>query len=144
MRKITLQGCGIGGVVSKDEGQRRLDALTVDDESADWAGSGLLDAEALAEQIGVSTDTILAWHQAGKVLAFASGHGDLYAVRQFQETQPVAGLDQVVSNFPTPEDAWEWLVTPNRSTGGKAPIDLLRQGELDAVVGAAQGGLDFS
>ena len=144
MREITLPGGGIGGVVSKDEGRRRLDALTVDDESADWAESGLVGADTLSDQIGVSTDTILAWHQAGKVLAFASGRGDLYAVRQFQESQPVAGIDQVASHFPSPEEAWEWLIAPNRMTGGKPPIDLLRQGEIDAVVGAAQGRLDFS
>jgi|TARA_E500000318_G_scaffold85190_3_gene81085 hypothetical protein len=46
-----LRGSGIGQVVSKKEGRARLDAITVEDSSTDWAVSEIVDAEELAHRL---------------------------------------------------------------------------------------------
>jgi uncharacterized protein (DUF2384 family) len=46
--------------------------------------------------------------------------------------------------FSSHEGAWEWLVTPNRMTEGKAPIDALQAGSVETVLRAAEGALDYT
>jgi uncharacterized protein (DUF2384 family) len=53
------------------------------------------------------------------------------------------GLDQVVTFFPSQEEAWEWLVTPCRYTNDEAPIDRLRSKHVEEVLRAAEGMNDF-
>jgi len=46
--------------------------------------------------------------------------------------------------FTSPEETWEWLVAPNRMTGGKPPIDKLRDGDVSLVKSAAEGAFDYA
>jgi hypothetical protein len=68
----------------------------------------------------------------------------LYPLRQFDHFKPVEGLDSVAALFPSPEDAWEWLVAPNRMTDGEPPIEKLRSGKVQMVRNAAEGALDYA
>lgn len=140
-----LQGAGVGPVVSAAGGSRLLDAITIDDEAADWTESELVGAGALVQRLRIARGTLDNWRKAGKVVALRKGlRNFVYPVRQFDRHRPVDGLDQVAEHFTSPEETWEWLVAPNRMTDGKAPIDALHAGDVKAVVSAAAGGFDYA
>jgi hypothetical protein len=140
-----LRGSGIGPVVSATEGRRLLDAITVDDDTADWVESDLVGAADLVERLEISRGTLDNWRKANKIIALRKGlRNFLYPLRQFERRRPVPGLDRVVPFFASPEEAWEWLVAPNRMTEGKAPIEKLRDGDVAMVASAAEGALDYA
>jgi len=140
-----LQGSGIGPVVSAAEGGRLLDALTVDDEAADWVESDLVGAGELVNQLHISRGTLDNWRKANKIIALRKGlRNFVYPLRQFERRKPVDGLDVISPLFTSPEETWEWLVAPNRMTGGKPPIDKLRDGDVSLVKSAAEGALDYA
>lgn len=140
-----LQGRGIGGVVSAAEGGRRLNAITVDEETADWVESDLVGAVELVSQLSISRGTLDNWRKANKIVALRKGlRNFLYPLRQFDRRKPIEGLDEIAPLFASPEETWEWLVAPNRMTGGKPPIDKLREGNVSLVKSAAKGALDYA
>jgi hypothetical protein len=140
-----LRGGGVGPVVSAAEGGRLLDAITVDDDANDWIESDVLGAGALVAWLSISRGTLDNWRKARKIIALRKGlRNFVYPTRQFHRSRPVEGLDQIAGHFATPEDAWEWLVAPNRMTGGKPPIEVLREGNAPAVARAAAGAYDYA
>ncbi len=140
-----LQGIGIGPVVSAAEGGRLLDAITVDDESADWVESDLVGAGELVNRLNISRGTLDNWRKANKIIALRKGlRNFLYPLRQFERRRPVEGLDVIAPLFTSPEETWEWLVAPNRMTDGKPPIDKLRDGDVLLVKSAAEGVFDYA
>jgi hypothetical protein len=140
-----LKGSGIGPVISASDGSRLLDAITVDDDSADWIESELVGAGELVLRLQISRGTLDNWRKAKKIIAFRKGlRNFLYPVRQFERRGPVAGLDLVAPFFSSPEETWEWLVAPNRMTEGKPPIEKLRDGDVPTVTSAAEGAFDYA
>ena len=140
-----LQGACVGPVVSAAKGSRLLDAIAVDDEATDWTESELVGAGALIEQLNIARGTLDNWRKAGKVVALRKGlRNFVYPLRQFDRRRPVDGLDQVTEHFTSAEEAWEWLVAPNRMTDGKAPIDALHDGDVRSVVSAALAAFDYA
>lgn len=140
-----LKGDGVGPVVSAAEGSRLLDAITVDNEAADWAQSDLVGAGDLVQRLNISRGTIDNWRKARKVIALRKGlRNFVFPLRQFDRRRPVEGLDEVAEHFTSAEEAWEWLVAPNRMTDGKAPIDALRAGDVRVVVSAAAAAFEYS
>jgi HAD superfamily hydrolase (TIGR01509 family) len=141
---LIIKGSGLGPLVSLEEGEARLDEITVDDDSTDWAASELLSDTKLAERLQTPLATLEAWRAANKAIAFRKETGEyIYPVRQFDGPEPVEGLDRVATFFPSPEEAWEWLVTPCLYTNDEAPIERLRSGHINEVVRAAEGVNDF-
>jgi len=140
-----LRGGGIGPIISAAEGGKRLDAITVDEESADWVESDLAGAGELVERLNISRGTLDNWRKARRIIALRKGlRNFVYPLRQFERRRPVDGLDLVASFFTSAEEAWEWLVVPNRMTDGKPPIEALREGKVPAVVSAAAGAFDYA
>ncbi len=140
-----IQGSGVGPVVSAAEGGRLLDAITVDDEAADWLESELVGAVELVQRLGIARGTLDNWRKAGKIIALRKGlRNFVYPLRQFDRRRPLEGLGQVAKHFTSAEEAWEWLVAPNRMTDGKPPIDALQAGDVQGVVSAAAGALDYA
>lgn len=140
-----LQGSGVGPVVSAAEGSKLLDAITVADDSDDWVDSELLGAGDLVERLSISRGTLDNWRKAHRIVALRKGlRNFVYPLRQFDRRRPVSGLDVVATFFPSAEELWEWLVAPNRMTGGRPPIEALRDGEIPAVTAAAEGAFDFA
>jgi len=139
-----LAGSGLGEVLSESEAKARLDTLTVDDESDEWAATELLGAGETAARLGIARASLDNWRRAHKILAFRKGvRNFVYPARQFARQGPLEGLDRVRRHFDADDTAWEWLVTPNRFTGGIEPIEWLRRGKVDDVAQAAEGALDY-
>jgi len=140
-----LQGSGIGPVVSEAKGRRLLDAVTVENESADWVESDLAGAGQVVSLLNISRATLDNWRRAKRVIALRKGlRNFLYPLRQFDHLKPLEGLDTIAALFSSPEDAWEWLVAPNRMTDGEPPIKKLRDGKFQMVRNAAEGALDYA
>jgi HAD superfamily hydrolase (TIGR01509 family) len=143
-KALVIKGSGLGPLVSLEEGLARLEEITVDDDSTDWAESELLETDSMAKRLGVQVATLDDWRSDGKTIAFCNDADEfVYPVRQFEHARPIEGLNQVARYFPSPEEAWEWMVTPNRYTSGVAPIDRLRSKHIEEVVRAAEGADDF-
>jgi hypothetical protein len=64
-----------------------------------------------------------------------------YPTVQFTQDGPLAGLKDVQAALPTrnPWAVLNFFVRPDRRLGGRRPIDVLRAGDVDAVVSAARG-----
>ncbi len=141
---LVMKGSGLGLLVSLQEGKALLDEITVDDDSTDWAASEILGVAAIAEKLGISSATLDLWRGNGTVIAFRKdAHEFVYPERQFEHSRPIEGLDRVAGYFASPEEAWEWLVTPNPYTDSAAPVDRLRSGHIEEVVRAAEGAHDY-
>nr|WKF61120.1 hypothetical protein HUO10_005647 [Paraburkholderia busanensis] len=140
-----LQGSGVGPIVSAAEGAQMLDMVTVDNAAADWIESDLVGAGQLVHQLHISRGTLDNWRKANKIVALRKGlRNFVYPLRQFERRRPVEGLDAIAPLFVSPEEAWEWLVTPNRMTDGKPPIDKLHDGDVTLVLSAAEGASDYT
>jgi hypothetical protein len=140
-----LQGSGMGPIVSASEGRKLLDAITVDNSSADWVESDLVGAGELVERLRISRGTLDNWRKAKKIIALRKGlRNFVYPLRQFERRRPVDGLHLVAPFFGSPEETWEWLVAPNRMTSDKPPIEALREGDVALVTSAAEGALDYA
>jgi hypothetical protein len=141
---LVIKGSGLGPLVSLEKGKALLDEITVDDDSTDWAASEILGVARIAEKLGISAATLDLWRDNGTVIAFRKdAHEFVYPERQFEHSRPIEGLDRVAGYFPSPEEAWEWLVTPNPYTDSAAPVDRLRSGHIQEVVRAAEGAHDY-
>ena len=140
-----LRGSGIGRVVSVAEGGRKLDLITVDNESADWIAGEFVGAVDLVERLKISRGTLDNWRKAKKIIALRKGlRNFVYPLRQFEARRPVPGIDAILPFFSTSEEAWEWLTIPNRMTGDRMPIECLRAGDIGVVTGAAEGAFDYA
>ena len=122
-----------------------MDAITTDDETADWAESELVGAGELVRRLSIARGTLDNWRKAKKIIAFRKGlRNFVYPLRQFDRHHPIEGLDQVAEHFASAEETWEWLVAANRMTNGEAPIDALHAGDVRSVVSAAAAAFDYA
>lgn len=142
---LKLAGGGHGALVSEEEGARRLDAIAETAAPETWAASELLGPEAIIGRLGVSRSTLHNWRRDGRVIALRKGlRNHVYPVRQFAGKSPLAGIIEVLAVMADPDEAWEWLVTPNKYTGSEPPLALLERGQVEAVQRAADSSLDFA
>ena len=142
---IVLAGGGIGPVISPEEALPLLDHVTIDDLSPDWAESELITTHEVVARLGISRGVLDGWLRTNKAIAFRNENEELFfPVRQFEAGQPIEGLNLICPLFGSVEDAWEWLLAPNRMTEGVAPLERLRCGDVALVVNAAQAALDFA
>jgi hypothetical protein len=141
---VVSQGEGLGDYLTVEEGLARLATLSQDIPIEDWAESEVLDVEALAHRFGVSVAEIAKWQMEQRILALING-GDIevYPIRQFEGNLPIDGLAAVRVHFGCDETTWEWLIGPNRYTGGEYPLEWLRKGHIQDVVSAAEGACDY-
>ena len=142
---LTLAGGGRGALIDVEEGARRLDTITETVSPETWAESDLLGPEAMIQHLGVSRSTLHNWRRDGRVIALRKGlRNHVYPVRQFAGKAPLTGIAEVLAVMADPDEAWEWLVTPNTYTEGEPPLALLERGQVEAVRQAADSSLDFA
>jgi hypothetical protein len=88
-----IKGSGLGPLISLEEGLARLEEITVDDDSTDWAESELLGTDSMAERLGVPVATLDDRRNNGKTIAFHNDADEfVYPVRQFEHARPIEGL----------------------------------------------------
>ena len=101
---------------------------------------GAFTAVKVAEALDISRQMVDKRRRAGKLLAVSTGrHGYRYPVWQFDESGVVPGLDDVLKVL-SAHDEWmqvAFFVSKDPRLANRAPIDALKDGELDAVLDAA-------
>ncbi len=103
---------------------------------------GALPPREVAALLRMSRQAVGKRRAAGTLLGVRTGRrGYDYPGCQFVDGGVVEGLADVLSAFDDDVDPWmrlAFLVTANDALGGEPPLDVLRRGEVDAVVRAAR------
>jgi len=102
---------------------------------------GSLTAEKAAEVLGISRQAVDKRRRAGKLIGLTTGrYGYRYPVWQFTEAGVIPGLEDVLIVLAS-HDEWmqaAFLLGENPRLNSKTPIELLKAGELDRVLSAAE------
>jgi excisionase family DNA binding protein len=125
------------------EALRRL----VTSARADTEAGRVLSISEAAELLEVTRVTIYAWIEAKRLLAWrATRRGMLIPAEQIVGPgKVVPGMERVLDVISEPAAAWDFLTeeSPFMDPNGlQRPIDVLKAGELDAVVAAAHSFLE--
>lgn len=118
--------------------RRALDASLVSPRHAllERAGKGLTISQ-VGERLNLPADEVDELRNTGRILAVHNldGRGWVYPACQFDGSQIVPGLADVLSNF-TIKNAWTRLyvlIGEDQALGGRTPIEALKDGDLDTV-----------
>ncbi len=92
---------------------------------------------------GVSKQAVNDRVRRHRLLALRTASGRLvYPAAQFEDEHVVAGLGEVLDILvPDNTEAWmvaSWLATPDPDLADRAPIEALREGQVDGVLRAAR------
>jgi hypothetical protein len=103
-----------------------------------------LTAPQVAGMLGVSRQASHDRRRAGRLLAVPVGKLWLFPAWQFDPDAPdsvLPGLATVLRalNNLSPLEQWAWLRTPKPAFDGRAPVELMRGGDVDRVVALARG-----
>jgi hypothetical protein len=104
------------------------------------AEGGVIGPSSVADLLHVSRQAVGQRRAAGKLLGVETPTGYMYPVWQFDGTHALAGLDEILHALDDHEP-WTQLIfflTKNDASGGKRPLDLLRQGKLSPILRAAR------
>lgn len=131
------QGEGLANFFTDSElARRNLERLVTAVDIESWAGS-VADAEKLTHAGGVTHEQLERWHRDGQIIALPAGEGrSVYPLAQFKDNQPVTGVGEVLRIARRSRVAWLWLASTHPRLACR-PMDLLRAGELAAVLAAA-------
>jgi len=155
VQKAVAESTDLGVLLSAMESKSGLTLITRDNPLAaarlrglqtklDLLGraGGALPPREVAVLLRMSRQAVGKRRMAGTLLGVPTGRrGYEYPACQFVDGGVVGGLGEVLSAFDEDVDAWmrlAFLMTANDSLGGKVPMDVLRRGEVDAVVRAAR------
>lgn len=97
---------------------------------------GTLSAEDAGRLLGISRQAIDKRRRAGSLLAVRERSDWRYPVCQFDETDVVAGITEVVRAYAStgPWMALDFLLAPDSALGERSPLDALKTGDRDAVL----------
>lgn len=128
------EGEGLGDIVSKAIGLRRLIDASAKAPMNDWAGP-VADVHQLASELGLVPEDVEGWAARGALIAINSlSQGLVYPLEQFALNRPTLGIADVLDIIGDSRVAWLWLRTPRPATAEPAPIALLKAGELERVL----------
>lgn len=107
---------------------------------------GSLSAEEAGAKLGISKAATLKRFQKGQLLGWreAKQNAVRFPVWQMEDNDVIPGLPKVLAVLDGTGEIDDWakivfFLTPLASMDGKRPLDLLRSGNLQKVVWAAQG-----
>jgi len=108
----------------------------------------LISPEQAAERLAVSRATVYNWIEARRLLAWRlTKQGTLIPAEQILgQSEVVPGIERVLEVMPEPRMAWRFLSEESPFFDSpQRPIDVLKKGEIEQVVQAAQAtGEDFT
>lgn len=109
---------------------------------SEWAGVILGPSEA-ADALGVSRSTLNNWKRDGEIIALPKGktHSVIPMV-QFEGGSILRGIKEVLAAAHGNNiAAWRWLINSQVDFDGDAPINSLREGNVEEVIRLAEMGL---
>lgn len=118
-------------------------------EEMKWQEGGSYSAEEAGARLGISKAAALKRFQKGQLLGWreAKQNAVRFPVWQFHEDDTLTGLAGILAVFEGAEEIDDWakivfFLNPLSSLDGKRPLDLLRAGNIQRVIWAAQGTVD--
>jgi hypothetical protein len=107
------------------------------------AGGGLSSAQARELLGDISRERLSQLAQAGALLALPApgSNGYVYPADLIRDGAPLPGLKTVLNALPL-QNPWvrlNWLVTGDARLGDRTPLQVLKDGDVGAVVDAARG-----
>jgi hypothetical protein len=102
---------------------------------------GSLSAEKAADLLGITRQAVDKRRRTGKLIGLSTGrYGFRYPIWQFTESGTLEGLGDVLTLLAA-HDEWmqaAFLIGENPRLNGKTPIELLKKGQLERVLNAAE------
>ena len=132
------KGTGLGDLLSLEVGRQRLAQYVQTRPIESWAGpvAGPGDIE---KQLHVARSTLNEWHRRGAVIGLLRGERKhVYPLDQFVDARPMLGIGEVAKIAPDERAAWLWLRQPHGRFDMRPPLDLLKAGQRDEVIQAAE------
>ncbi|HEX3755134.1 MAG TPA: MbcA/ParS/Xre antitoxin family protein [Rhizomicrobium sp.] len=134
----TVQGTGLGEILSETEGRARLKAFTTLVTAEAWAGP-LAEPTELEREFGIARSTLHTWQQQGSIITVLVGMlKHAFPIAQFIDGRPVAGLAPLVETVGDARTAWRWLREPNPGLSGATPLSRLKAGAIEPVLAIAR------
>jgi hypothetical protein len=102
------------------------------------AEGGCLSSDETAQLLGISREAVNKRRQHSKLIGLPAGRSYRYPVWQFQDGKTLKGLENVLKSLQV-QDPWmqaTWMLNENLRLG-QSPLNLLRNGQDEAVVEAA-------
>ena len=132
------RGAGLGDLLSLAVGRERLAQYTQTRPLESWAGPVAGPGE-IENQLHVARSTLNEWHRRGAVVGLLRGERKhVYPLEQFVDARPMQGIGDVAKIAPDERAAWLWLRQPHGRFDMRRPLDLLKAGQRDAVIQAAE------
>ena len=104
------------------------------------AEGGCLSSQEAATVLGITRQAVDKRRGKGRLIGLPVGRVYVYPAWQFTPGKTLSGLEQVLQVLQV-QDPWMqtvWMVNGNHRLAGRSPLEVLRQGNLDAVLEAAQ------
>jgi hypothetical protein len=104
------------------------------------ADGGTLSAAEIAEVFGITRQAVDKRRNAGQLLALEAGkRGYLYPAWQLSDRGSIDGFAEVLAVLAAPPwAAARFFLSGNHRLRGRRPIDVLRKGDVEAVLAAAE------
>jgi hypothetical protein len=105
------------------------------------AEGGVLSAPQLAEHLGITPQGLGKKREKRQVFWLDLGDGYVYPAFQVGPKGLLPGIREVLDAFEE-KDPWaqvNFMLTGDARLGGRRPLDVLREGDIDAVIRAARG-----
>ena len=105
------------------------------------AEGGAVPVEKAAAMLGLTRQAVDRRRRAGKLIGLTMGRrGYLYPAWQFGEHGTIPGLEETLAALDSfgPWSQVSWFISPNTRLGGRSPLSVLREGQVEPVVRAAQ------
>jgi hypothetical protein len=132
------KGTGLGDLLSLDEGRERLANYVQTRPLESWAGPVAGPGE-IEKQLHVARSTLNEWHRRGVVIGLLRGERKhVYPLDQFVDARPMQGIADIARIAPDERAAWLWLRQPHGRFDMRPPLDMLKAGQRDEVVQAAE------
>ncbi|WP_031260997.1 helix-turn-helix domain-containing protein [Mesorhizobium sp. LNHC252B00] len=97
---------------------------------------GTLSAEDAGRLLGISRQAVDKRRRAGSMLAVREGSDWRYPACQFDNTDVVTGIPDVVRAYAS-SGSWvalDFLLAPDSALGGRSPLEVLKAGNREAVL----------
>jgi hypothetical protein len=132
------RGAGLGDLLSLQEGRERLAQYVQARPLESWAGPVAGPGE-IEKRFHVARSTLNEWHRRGAVIGLLRGERKhVYPLDQFVDARPTRGIGDVAKIAPDERAAWLWLRQPHGRFDMRPPLDLLKAGQRDEVIQAAE------
>ncbi len=104
------------------------------------AEGGCMSSEEVAKVLGIRRQSVDKRRVKGQLIGLPAGRTYVYPAWQFVHGQTLPELEQVLKHLGV-QDPWmqtAWILNGNSRLEGRSPLEMLRSGNLEAVLDAAQ------